>query len=88
MPRKQVFLERRDMAKFQRYFLRAVLWEKFLRVNFKDGSYKETNCCYGFEYYRGGGKKRENEHFDYYITLRRRRLMNLLFLLLQNEALS
>ena len=36
----------------------------------------------------GQEKKRENEHFDYYITLRRRRLMNLLFLLLKNEALS
>ena len=37
----------------------------------------------------GEGKGRENEHFDYiYYTERRRRLKNLLFLLLQNEALS
>ena len=57
MPRKQVFLERRDTVKVQLYFIKAVLWQIFLRVNFKDGSYKETNCCYRFEYYRTGKKK-------------------------------
>ena len=41
MRRKQVFLERRGTAKVQLYFIRTVLWEIFLPVNFKDVSCKE-----------------------------------------------
>ena len=89
MPRKQVFLERRGKAKVQLYFIRAVLWEIFLCVNFKDGSFKEQQTAVMASNITGEGKGRENEHFDYiYYTERRRRLKNLLFLLLQNEALS
>ena len=45
MPRTQVFLERHGTAKVQLYFIRAVLREFFLHVNFKDGSCKEQQTA-------------------------------------------
>ena len=65
MPRKQVFLERRGTAKVQLCFVRAVLWEIFLRVNFKDGSCKEQQTAAMASNITGEKKERENKYFDY-----------------------
>ena len=65
MPRKQVFFERRATAKVQLYFIKAVLWETFLRVNFKDGRCKEQQTVVMASNITREEKERENEHFDY-----------------------
>ena len=60
----------------------------FLHVNVKDGSCKEQQTAVMGSNITGAEKREKMNTLITYITLRRRRLRNLLFLLLQNEALS
>ena len=65
MLRKQVFLERRGTDKVHLYFIKAVLWEIFLRLNFKHGSFKEQQTVAMASNITDQEKEKENEHFDY-----------------------